>query len=117
MDVEGKDKELPYKSYQDLRDKVTMVLYTLINRAKGTCITFTSKRIAVMAGLPPQPVLLTIIKDILDEYKKVGFLDYYSKTSHGTKYIITNESPLWKEFKKGAYPLKAVASKKLIRSS
>jgi len=117
MGSENRNRELPYRDYRSLKDKVTMVLYDLVNRAKGTCVTFTSKRIAVLAGLPPQPVLLTIIKDILDSYKKIGLLDYYSKTSHGTKYIITNESPLWKEFKKGVYPLKAIASKKLIGPS
>jgi len=87
--------EVVYKNYEDIKLMVISAIMNLISRTKGSCITFTSKKLAQIAGLPTQPVLLTIIRDVLENLRKDGLIIRYSRTSHGVKYMITKESPLW----------------------
>ena len=62
-------------------------------------LTFTSKKIAMRAGLPPQPILLTLVKDVLENLRKEGLIKRYKRTSHGVKYMVDSQSPLWKAAK------------------
>jgi len=84
-----------YRSYEEIKLMVVSAIVNLIARTKGTCLTFTSKKLAQVAGLPTQPVLLTIVRDVLENLRREGLIVRYSKTSHGVKYMITKDSPLW----------------------
>jgi len=89
------DDCIPYGNYEELKKSVLGALMSIIRRTKGNCVTFTSKKIAITAGLPPTPVLLTVIRDILEGLHEDGLISRYSKGSHGVKYMITRNSPLW----------------------
>ncbi len=88
-----------YSDYNEVKFVVVSTLMDLIKRTKGNMLTFTSKKIAVHAGLPPQPILLTLVKDVLENLRKEGLIRRYKKTSHGVKYMIDSQSPLWKAAK------------------
>jgi len=88
-------KDVLYKSYEEVKALVVLSIAKLIRRTKGSAITFTAKKIAVAAGLPAQPIVLTLIKDVLENLCSEGLVEVYSKTSHGVKYMITRDSPLW----------------------
>jgi len=90
-----KSGSVVYRNYNDIKIAVMSAIAELVLRAKGSCVTFTSKKIAQISGLPTQPVLLTIIRDILENLQNEGLIIRYSKTSHGIKYMITKDSPLW----------------------
>ncbi|HDD64180.1 MAG: hypothetical protein DRO65_00085 [Candidatus Altiarchaeales archaeon] len=94
-----KHDKVPYRSYNDLKRLVLYALMKLVKKAKGSCVTFTSKKIAITAGLPVQPILLTVIRDILDGLCDNKLILRYSKSSHGIKYMIVSTSPLWKYLK------------------
>jgi len=95
--------KVPYSSYEELKQSVVRAIIKLISRSRGTCVTFTGKKIALTANLPPQPVLLTVIRSILEELRKEGLISRYSGRSHGVRYIVTNNSPLWSLVKKRHY--------------
>ncbi|RLE82321.1 MAG: hypothetical protein DRJ51_01580 [Thermoprotei archaeon] len=95
--------DIPYRDYEKLRLTVISILVDLIRRSRGTCITFTGKKIAILAGLSPQPVLLTVVKSILEELRRERLISRYSRSSHGIKYIITRDSPLWQVVKSGDF--------------
>ena len=84
-----------YYSYEEIKFNVVRTLMELIYRTKGSILTFTSKKIAVYAGIPPQPILLTLVKDVLENLRSEGLIRRYKKTSHGVKYIVDVSSPLW----------------------
>jgi len=88
-----------YSDYEELKFLVVSALMDLIRRTRGNMITFTSKKVAVHAGLPPQPILLTLVKDVLENLRKEGLIKRYKKTSHGVKYMVNSKSPLWKAAK------------------
>jgi len=79
--------------------KTIEALAELIRRQKGGCLTFTSKRLALLAGLDTKPVTLSLIKYVIEELRSRGWLEIYKVSSHGTKYIITCRSPAWKILK------------------
>lgn len=85
-----------YKSYREIQKAIVGALISFIRDTRGNCLTFTCKRLAVKAGLSTQPVLLTVIKHFLDKLCEKGLVGTYSRTSHGTKYIITRNSILWR---------------------
>ncbi|MCD6457578.1 MAG: hypothetical protein B6U95_05470 [Thermofilum sp. ex4484_82] len=84
-----------YRSYDEIKALVVITIISLIRKTKGSAITFTAKKIAVSAGLPAQPVILTLVKDILENLSREKLIKVYSKTSHGVKYMITKSSALW----------------------
>ncbi len=85
-----------YRDYNEFRATVIGSLADLIRRTKGNMLTFTAKKVAVNAGLPPQPILLTLVKDVLEALTREGLISRFSRSSHGTKYVVTRDSPLWK---------------------
>ncbi len=84
-----------YRSYDEVKALVVLTIISFIRKTKGSAITFTAKKIAVSAGLPAQPVILTLVKDVLENLSREGLIDVYSRTSHGVKYMITKSSALW----------------------
>lgn len=93
--------EIPYRDYRKVRLAVIEAMGDLIKKSRGSCVTFTCKKLATIAGLPSQPVLLTVIRSVLDELCDKGLITRYSRSSHGIKYMATKESPIWVAFKRG----------------
>jgi len=89
-----------YQDYSYLQLLVVNTLVDMISRTKGSMLTFNAKKIAVNAGLPTHPVLLTLVKDILEQLHAHGLIQRMAKSSHGLKYSVTKESKLW-ELSKG----------------
>ncbi|RLE67856.1 MAG: hypothetical protein DRJ43_06635 [Thermoprotei archaeon] len=67
----------------------------MIRSTKGTMLTFNAKKIAVIAGLPTHPVILTLIKEVIEQLCTRKLVRRMSRSSHGVKYAITRESPFW----------------------
>ena len=88
-----------YRNYDELKYLVVKTIMTLIKRTKGSVITFTAKKIAVHADIPTHPVVLTLVKDVLDNLKREGYIRKLARTSHGTKYIVEKTSSLWRASK------------------
>jgi len=85
----------------DLIVKLTEeALMDLIARARGSCVTFKARTLAKRAGLSTKPITLTLITHYLSELEAKGLISVWKRGSHGTKYMITRESPLWQEAKK-----------------
>jgi len=90
-----------YKDYDRLRYTVLTTLTKMIRSTKGSMLTFNAKKIAVLAGLPTHPVVLTLIKDIIEQLGERGLVRRVSRSSHGVKYAVSKESPLWVAAKLG----------------
>ncbi len=88
-----------YRDYDELKYVVVKTIMMLIKKTKGSVITFTAKKIAMHAGIPTHPVVLTLIKDVLDNLTHEGYVKKMAKTSHGTKYMVGISSPLWRASK------------------
>ncbi|RLF22672.1 MAG: hypothetical protein DRN15_08315 [Thermoprotei archaeon] len=76
-------------------------LSELIRNARGTCVTFTCKKLAKMAKLSTKPVTLTLVREVLEQLRREGLISIYKVSSHGIKYMITRDSPLWHACKTG----------------
>ncbi|QOJ78191.1 hypothetical protein IG193_05260 [Infirmifilum lucidum] len=84
-----------YRNYSEFSMNVVLTLIEMIRHTKGGMITFNSKKIAVLAGMVTHPVILTLIKDVLERLKEKGYIMEVGRTKHGVKYSVTRESPLW----------------------
>lgn len=84
-----------YRDYGVFSAKVVQTLLDMIRRTRGGMITFNSKKIAVLAGIDSHPVVLTLVKDVLERLEEKGYIREIGKTKHGVKYSVTRESPLW----------------------
>jgi len=84
-----------YRDYEEFSRRVILTLIDMIRRTKGGMITFNSKKIAVLAGIESHPVVLTLIKDVLERLKERGYVEEVGRTKHGVKFSVTRESPLW----------------------
>jgi len=73
--------------------------------ARGTAVTFRCKHLA--RYVVPKPVVLTVIRHILEELRKKGYIDVWSVRRVGNygyrRYILRKDSPLW-EFLKNSTP-------------
>ncbi|MEZ0345052.1 MAG: hypothetical protein ABWK01_00645 [Infirmifilum sp.] len=89
-------QEVPiYRNYNEFSSKVVQTILEMIRHTKGGMITFNSKKIAVLAGIDTHPVILTLIKDVLERLKEKEYIQEVGRTKHGVKYSVTLESPLW----------------------
>jgi len=95
------DKPLPIfvLTTDQVREMVTDAICKIIAEARGTCVTFTPKRVAIKANLSTKPIALAMIRDIIEDLREKGLLDLLKKTNRHYKYIITKDSPLWKKAK------------------
>lgn len=64
-------------------------------------MTFNPKKIAVLAGIDTHPVMLTLVKDVLEGLREKGFINVAGRSKHGVKYAVTKNSPLWILAKEG----------------
>ena len=93
---------MPLKeSYFEIERIVLETLQDMIKQTRGTCLTFTPKKIALKAGLSTKPVTLTLVDYVLQGLMEKGLINFYKKGWHGKKYIIHNTSPLWIKVKEG----------------
>ncbi|RLF17619.1 MAG: DNA-binding protein [Thermoprotei archaeon] len=67
----------------------------LIAKARGSCVTFTPKRVAQVAGLDTKPVTLSVVKYVLEKMRSRGLISIWD-SKRKTRYIVTKDSPLWK---------------------
>jgi hypothetical protein len=67
----------------------------MIKKSRGSLVTFNAKKIAVLANIETQPVVLTLVKDVLEKLRERGYLEVLGKTKHGVKYAVRRDTPLW----------------------
>lgn len=93
-----------YKSYDRLQSVVLEALAKMVSSTRGSMLTFNAKKIADLAGLPTHPVVLTLIKDVIERLRGEGLVRRVSRSTHGVKYAIDRDSPLWRLAKLGEMP-------------
>jgi len=81
--------------YHEIERLTLKALTELIRSARGTCVTFSCKKLAKMAKLSTKPVTLTLVREVLEKLREKGLISIYRATSHGIKYIVTKDSPIW----------------------
>ncbi|MGB9709226.1 MAG: hypothetical protein ACP5II_04335 [Infirmifilum sp.] len=84
-----------YRNYGEFSSKVILTILEMIRHTRGGMITFNTKKIAVLAGIDTHPVVLTLIKDVLERLKEREYINEVGKSKHGVKYSVTRDSPLW----------------------
>lgn len=84
-----------YRDFSYLQRIVLDTLGKMISTTKGSMLTFNAKKIASEAGLPTHPVVLTLIKEVIEQLREQGLVRRLSRTAHGVKYAVNKESPLW----------------------
>jgi len=92
----------------EYREIVFSVFYSLgkmVKFSRGTAVTFRCKHLAKL--VTPKPATLTVIRHILEELRKKGYIDIWSvrrigETGRGRtyRYILRKDSPLWEFLKK-----------------
>ena len=85
--------------YEDIERLTLLALGKLIKDARGSVVTFTCKKLAKMAKISTKPVTLTLVRAVLEELRREGYITIYKVSSHGIKYMITRDSPLWRFYK------------------
>jgi len=90
-----------YRDYARLQRIVIETLGEMIASTKGSMLTFNAKKIASRAGLPTHPVVLTLVKEVIEQLRARGLVRRLSRTAHGVKYAVDRESPLWFLSKQG----------------
>ena len=89
--------------FEEIVYSVLTSLDRMVKLSRGTAVTFKCKNLA--RTVVPKPVVLTVIKHILEEFRKKGYIDVWSvrrigETGRGvSRYILTKDSPLWKFLK------------------
>jgi hypothetical protein len=90
-----------YRNYNEFSALVLNTLLEMIRRTRGSLVTFNPKKIAVLAGIDTHPVILTLVKDVLEGLREKGLISIAGKSKHGVKYAVTKSSPLWALAKEG----------------
>jgi len=90
-----------YRDYNEFSALVLNTLLEMIRRTRGSLVTFHPKKIAVLAGIDTHPVILTLVKDVLEGLREKGLISLAGKSKHRVKYAVTKSSPLWALAKEG----------------
>ncbi len=90
-----------YRNYDTFRALIISTLAEMIQRTKGNMLTFNSKKVAILADIDTHPVILTLVKDVLEDLRRRGYINYMGRSKHGVKYVVNSRSPLWKAAKEG----------------
>ncbi len=90
-----------YRNYEAFKALIITTLASMIERTKGNMLTFNSKKIAILADIDTHPVILTLVKDVLEDLRRRGYISYMGRSKHGVKYVVNSKSPLWKAAKHG----------------
>ena len=93
--------------YADNKNVINLVargLWVLIHYTRGSCVAFTPKRLIENAGCDkPLPVLMTIVKDIMNKLVEQKLLTI-DDTRSLKRYMICKESTLWNVIKRAEGP-------------
>lgn len=90
-----------YRNYNEFSALVVNAMLDMIRRTKGSLVTFNAKKVAVLAGIDTHPVVLTLVKDVIERLREKGLVTVFGKSKHGIKYAIHRDSPLWSLAKEG----------------
>lgn len=90
-----------YRNYNEFSALIVNTLLDMVRRTKGTVVTFNPKKVAVLAGIDTHPVILTLVKDVIERLREKGLVTVFGKSKHGIKYAIHRDSPLWSLAKEG----------------
>ena len=71
----------------------------IILRSRGSCVTFKTKDVAKVAGLSTHPIVLSVVRSILDEMVRKGLIGVWRAGRRRRRYIVAEGSPLWREAK------------------
>ncbi|KUO84175.1 MAG: hypothetical protein AT709_02285 [Caldivirga sp. MG_3] len=81
--------------FREIEKWVSEALYRSINRAMGTCVSFTPKTLLEYINRENViPVVLTLVKHILEELYKHGLIEKDQSRSI-IRYRVCSNSPLW----------------------
>ena len=93
--------------YADFKNVINLVargMWVLVHYTRGSCVAFNGRRILENAGCDkPYPMLLTLVKDILDQLAEKKILTVDDSRSI-KRYTICNDSPLWIKIKEAGGP-------------
>ena len=93
--------------HTDFKNVVNLVargMWVLVHYTYGSCMAFTIKRVVRNAGCnDPLPVLMTIVKDIMDKLVEQKLLTI-DDTRSIKRYMVCKDSQLWNVIKKAEGP-------------
>jgi hypothetical protein len=93
--------------YANVRNVINLVargMWVLIHYTRGSCISFTQKRLLKNAECDKAlPVLMTIVKDIMNKLVEQKLLTI-DDTRSIKRYTICKDSPLWNVIKRAEGP-------------
>jgi hypothetical protein len=92
-----------YRNYNEFSACVVQAVLEMIRETRGSMVTFNARKVVLMmrALRPPdreldvKPVILTLVKDVLEGLREKGYLEILSENDHGVKYAVRKGSPLW----------------------
>ena len=89
--------------YADIKNVISLIargMWVLVHYTRGSCVSFTQKRLMENAGCnDPLPVLMTIVKDIMKKLVEQKLLTI-DDTRSLKRYMICKESTLWNVIKR-----------------
>ncbi len=104
-----------YEKFSAIVEEVALGIWKAIKDARGSCVSFTPRRIVEYAGEKGniKPIKLTLVKYILEELAKKGILEKADKHYRICRYIgdPSNEetkNPLWELCKSVDTPEKVI---------
>jgi len=93
--------------YADIKNIISLIargLWILVHYTRGSCVAFTQKRLLENAGCnDPLPVLMTIVKDIMNKLVEQKLLTIDDSRSI-KRYTICKDSTLWNVIKRAEGP-------------
>jgi len=85
--------------FEVIYNAVMSAIFERIARARGSCVTFTVYQLAKQAGLKPRPIVLTVIRSIVEDLMAKGQVQICWRNKRYIRYMVTKDSELWKEAK------------------
>jgi hypothetical protein len=94
-----------YKDFKNVLDVVSRGLWAGIKNAKGSCVSFTTRKVLKYAECDflATPVILTLVRHVLIQLKEKGYL-WIDESRGIRKYIVCKDSTLWHMAKNGDGP-------------
>ncbi len=109
-----------YSNFNIVLEEVATGIWKAVKEARGNCVSFTPKKVLEYAGVTEdvKPIMLTLVRYILDELVKKDLLQRDEKRYRICRYNIyedgsMSENPLWELCKSSDTPDSVI---KLLRS-
>ncbi len=100
-----------YEKFSVIVEEVALGIWKAIRDARGTCVSFTPRRLVEYAGEKGniKPIKLTLVKYVLEELAKKGIIEKVDRHYRICKYVgdPSNEdmkNPLWELCKSAETP-------------